>query len=148
MPEQVRQACLSTMRGFHNTAELEQLLGKRPGVLANEINPKQRSHKLGLADVIDLMHITEDVQILRAIAAEFNHSIYFLADYAVITDDELLKCYSNWHAELGDVNRAFGEAIADNRIEPEELIRIEKELVESFQAALTFLNRVRSLVAN
>lgn len=145
---QVVTACHNTLRQFGNTAELERQLNKRSGVLPNEINPKQTGHKFGLMDAITVMTITGDVQILRAIAAQLNYSIYFLADYHSISDVELLNSYSNWHAEIGDVNRELAAALADGDIQRHEFERIERALQESFAAALEFLNRARSLVVD
>ncbi|WP_240435528.1 phage regulatory CII family protein [Photobacterium salinisoli] len=145
---QVVIACRETLRQFNNTCLLEHQLNKRAGVLANEINPNQKHHKLGLMDAITLMKLTGDVQILRALAAEMNHSIYFLANYQAISDLELLNSYSNWHAEVGDVNRELSAALADGDIQREEFERIERALQESFAAALEFLSRVRALVVD
>ncbi|MCM0151641.1 phage regulatory CII family protein [Photobacterium galatheae] len=145
---QVTTACRETLRQFNNTCMLEQQLNKRTGVLANEINPKQKHHKLGLMDAITLMKLTGDVQILRALAAEMNYSIYFLANYQTISDLELLNSYSNWHAEIGDVNRELAAALADGDIQRDEFERIERALQESFAAALEFLSRVRALVVD
>lgn len=145
---QVVNASYNTLKQFNNTAELERQLGKRPGVLPNEINPNQNSHKFGLMDAIRLMKLTNDIQILRAIASELGYSLYFLGDYHSISDVELLNSYSNWHAEIGDVNRAISEALEDGDIEKHEFERIERELQETFSAALELLNRIRALVVN
>lgn len=145
-PSQVVKACYDTLKHFNNTAELERQLGKRPGVLPNEINPNQRSHKFGLFDAIRIMHLTGDAQILRAIAATLGYSIYSLGDYSGISDVELLNCYSQFHAEVGDMNRAIAESLADGDIEQHEFERIENELQQVFAAALELLERLRALV--
>lgn len=143
---QVVNASYSTLKQFNNTAELERLLGKRPGVLPNEINPNQHGHKFGLFDALRLMKLTGDIQILRSIASELGYSLYFLGDYSGISDVELLNSYSQWHAEIGDVNRAIAEALEDGDIEQHEFERIERELRETFTAALALLERLRALV--
>lgn len=143
---QVVKACYNTIRNFNNTAELEQQLGKRPGVLPNEINPNQHGHKFGLFDAIRLIQLTHDVQILRSIAGELGYSIYFLGDYHSVSDVELLNCYSQFHAEIGDMNRAISDALEDGDIEQHEFDRIEKELQEVFAAALELLERLRALI--
>ncbi|WP_158117238.1 phage regulatory CII family protein [Vibrio cincinnatiensis] len=143
---QVVHALYQTLKEHGNTEAVEQHLNKRPGVLFNEINPNQTSHKLGLFDAIRLMQFTDGVQILRSIASELNHSIYFLGDYRTISDMELLNCYSRWHAEIGDVNRAIADALEDGDIEPKEFERIEREIQETFSAALELLERLRALV--
>ncbi len=146
VPPQVVRACYDTLKKFNNTAELERNLGKRPGVLPNEINPNQHSHKLGLFDAIRLIKLSGDIQILRAIAAELGYSIYFLGDYSGISDVELLNCYSQLHAEIGDMNRAIAESLEDGDIEQHEFERIERELQQVFTAALELLERLRALV--
>lgn len=145
---QVVNASYSTLKQFNNTAELERQLGKRPGVLPNEINPNQHGHKFGLFDAIRLMKLSGDFQILRAIAAELGYSTYFLGDYSGISDVELLNCYSQFHAEIGDVNCAISESLEDGDIEQHEFERIERELQQVFSAALELLERLRALVAN
>ncbi|MBN8086380.1 hypothetical protein J0J19_23260, partial [Vibrio vulnificus] len=57
-----------------------------------------------------------------------------------------LNCYSRWHAEIGDVNRAIADALEDGDIELKEFERIERELQETFAAALELLERLRALV--
>ncbi|EEO05892.1 hypothetical protein RYY30_000188 [Vibrio cholerae] len=143
---QVVHALYQTLKEHGNTVSVEQHLNKRPGVLLNEINPNQSSHKLGLFDAIELMLFTKDVQILRSIASELNYSIYYLGDYRAISDVELLNCYSRWHAEIGDVNRAIADALEDGDIELQEFERIERELQHTFAAALELLERLRALV--
>ncbi len=143
---QVVKACYDTLKKFNNTAELERLLGKRPGVLPNEINPNQHGHKFGLFDAIRLMKLSNDIRILRSMAAELGYSLYFLGDYSGISDVELLNCYSQFHAEIGDMNRAIAESLEDGDIEQHEFNRIEHELQQVFTAALELLERLRALV--
>lgn len=143
---QVVHALHQMLKVFGNVSQVEQHLNKRPGVLFNEINPNQTSHKLGLFDTIQMMQLTGDVGPLRAIACELNYSIYFLGDYRSVSDLELLNCYSTLHAEIGDMNRAISEALEDGDIEQHEFERIERELQQVFAAALELLERLRSLV--
>ncbi|MDA0109035.1 hypothetical protein OH456_12775 [Vibrio sp. La 4.2.2] len=143
---QVVHALHQMLKAFGNVSQVEQHLNKRPGVLFNEINPNQTSHKLGLFDTLQTMQLTGDVGPLRAMASELNYSVYFLGDYRSVSDVELLNCYSALHAEIGDMNRAISDALEDGDIEQYEFERIERELQEVFAAALELLERLRSLV--
>ena len=143
---QVVNALYQMLKEFGDISQIEQHLNKRPGVLFNEVNPNQTSHKLGLFDTLSTMQFTGNVGPLRAIASELNYSVYFLGDYRSVSDVELLNCYSTLHAEIGDMNRAISDALEDGDIEQHEFERIERELQEVFAAALELLERLRALV--
>ncbi|WP_422452456.1 phage regulatory CII family protein [Endozoicomonas sp. ALC066] len=143
----VEQAMKATVRNYKGGAQaLGAHLNKSPGVLSNEINPSQPHHKLGLLDAILIMHITRDVQILKAMAACVNHSIINLGDFSATCDTELLNMYARWHAEIGDVSREVSAALSDGRITRDEFHRIRKEGMEQIHFFFEFLARVEALI--
>ncbi|MGI9278218.1 MAG: phage regulatory CII family protein [Endozoicomonas sp.] len=143
----VEQAMKATVRSYKGGAHALGIhLNKSPGVLSNEINPSQPHHKLGLLDAVAIMHLSQDFQILKAIAACVNHSIVHLGDFAATCDTELLDIYAQWHAEIGDVSREVSAALADGRITRDEFHRIRKEGMEQIHFFFEFLARVEALI--
>ncbi|AWL12791.1 hypothetical protein HMF8227_02339 [Saliniradius amylolyticus] len=125
----------------------ETLLGKKPNVLSNEVNPNTPTHKLGLLDSLLMQLDTSDFSILHTC----NHVCGFQAvalgrNFHDTSDMELLNRYSNWHAEIGDVNRELNSALADGDISAKEYERIEREFFEAIAAGFEFLARARHLV--
>ena len=64
----------------------------------------------------------------------------------MVSDVELLNCYTKFNSESGDMARAFMESLEDGDIEQHEFLRIEREMREMITAALELLERIRALV--
>ncbi len=144
----VTQAAYDTVHGHKGGATaLGPELDKSPATLSNEVNPKQMGHKLGLLDSIYLQQRTHNFSILLHYAAALGHTVVPIGDFSGISDIELLKTYSQWHAELGDVNKVLNKALTDNDLEPHELEDIEREFNEATQAGLAFISRCRAIVS-
>ena len=125
---------------------LSSALGKSANTLANELNPEQPNHKLGLVDAIYLMHIAHDARPLKAIAACLNHTVIGLGDFTATNDVELLDQYAKWHSEIGDVAREVSLALGDGRITRNEYHRVLKEGMDQIQQFFEFMARMEALI--
>lgn len=78
------------------------LLGKRPGVLNNEVNPECTHAKLGLVDAVLAELFADDDTILLAHAHLLGRVCYVLpAPDSLIGDVALLEAFSRWQAANG-----------------------------------------------
>jgi len=123
-------------------------LGITPATLSNQVNAKQTTHKFGLEDSIYVQLRTHDFGILLQYAAALGHTVVPVGDFNGVSDMELLTLYSEWHAELGDVNKAVKKAFADGKLKRKEFKRIEKEYIEAVAAGQVFLSRCRALICD
>ncbi len=121
-------------------------LGITPATLSNQVNYKQAGHKFGLEDSIYIQLRTHNFETLLQYAAALGHTIVPIGDFSGVSDIELLSVYSEWHAELGDVNKAVKKAFKDGKLTRKEFDRIEKEYIEAVAAGQVFLSRCRALI--
>lgn len=121
-------------------ASLAHVVGKNPATLSHEVNPKYPTAKFGLADAVTLSIWTQDRRVLSAFASEMGCMLVPLPDSAQVGNSfEALSRMSREFAELvGEVS----EAVADGRVSPNELARVQGEasqLVASVEATVRHL---------
>lgn len=121
-------------------------MGITPATLSNQVNDDQPGHKFGLEDSIFIQTRTHNFEILLQYAAALGHTIIPAGDFSGVSDIELLNSYSNWHAELGDVNAAVNKALRDHKMTRAEFEEIEREFIESVASGQAFVARCRALI--
>lgn len=103
-------------------------MGKSATTLSHEVTSTGTA-KLGLLDAAKITHLTGDLRILQAFAANAGQMLVPLPNVAPASDDCMLR--------LADTAREFGEMcaevagnLADGAITDNELARIDKECGE------------------
>jgi hypothetical protein len=146
----VALAAYRTVRDFRRGGRrgaqaLAPMLGKAPGTLSNEVNPDVTTHKLGVEDAVAVMLAAGDFQLADAIEAELGRVATPMPDFADVSDMELLDAWADWHRDTGETAGAIKAALADGRIDRQELDAIKKEVFEDFQRELALLQRLEAL---
>lgn len=88
------------------------LLGKRQGVLSNELNPNCDHAKLGLEDAIRAELFANAAPLLRAHARLLGYVCHRLPPPELFAGDaSLLEAFSRWQAANGDTCNAIRAAV-------------------------------------
>lgn len=119
-------------------------IGKNPTSLCHEASATGTA-KLGLADAVKVSTLTGDARILNAFADEMGFALIPL--HAAAGADGGVERLGQLAQEFADVIRATGVALADGRVTPNELKRVEREwadLVACGQGLLAHLAQVHA----
>jgi len=92
-------------------------IGMSPAVLRNKVNPNNTTHHLTLAEASEVMGLTGDHRILHALAAEHG---YTLQSVNAPSAGSIMAAMLAAAAAKGDLAGVLAEALADNRITPNE----------------------------
>lgn len=111
---------------------LAPLIGVAARVLNNKLNPNCQTHHLTLVEAVRLQQITGKYDVLFAEADLLGYVCIARPD---ASDEDLSIALANTCAEFGDYMREVGDALRDQKITPNELKRLEKELAEMMGAA-------------
>ena len=115
-------------------------LQKAPGTLRNELcdrGPDSRA-KLGLADVLRVMHGSGDLRTLHAIALEFDHVAIPLP--AVASATSCADTVAAMAVEFGDLIAVYSRAVQDNRVTNNELAEVIRAWSELLVAGKALIN--------
>lgn len=116
-----------------------------PNVLQNKVNPMVVYHKLTLSEAVRMQALTGDVRILHAMASELGHVAVPVLGYEGVSDMELLDGYMDSITALGEFTAAFQLSIADGRVTPAEMARMEALSYELIQRHLALMMRLRGM---
>ncbi|MCP5197329.1 MAG: phage regulatory CII family protein [Gammaproteobacteria bacterium] len=130
----------------HGGVKLAELLGMKPHVLLNKVNPDQPYNKLSLEEAVKLQQVTGDPRILYEMARLLGYIVIRIENSPTPCDTELLTLYSRWNAKTGDVHREIADAFDDARITAAEKEAIERQFYEATQAGFVYLQRMEGLV--
>lgn len=151
--EQVPKLELSRVRNALHTLgrrggaeRIARVTGRRLGVILNELNPTNASHKVGLIDSLYYQAILNDYHPFEACATALGFSLTRLANLSGISDVELLTTYADWVADLADVHRTVAVSLADQRVTHREYQRVYTEFHDSVGKGIEFLRRLKSVV--
>lgn len=109
-------------------------LGKSADTLRHELNPNDRTAKLGLQDAVTITQVAKDLRILTAFASECGAMVVPLPAVAD-NGDGSVEAVAKLAREFGDYLSKVSEAVSDGRVTDNELQRCERELGEMVQAA-------------
>ncbi len=128
-------------------AALAPMIKCKPNSLSNKVNPKMPEADLKVNEALALMAITQNADLLKALAAELGYVALPLPplDLRNTSDMELLTCWSEWQAEYGQTAAAINEALADGDISRQELEKIKKEMHEDIACQMELLRRLEAL---
>lgn len=122
--------------------QLSELLGKRRGVLRNELAPTSADNraKLGLVDALRLMRIAGDLRLLHAICLEFGHLALPLPEVA--HDARSAATVAALAKEFGELMSVYSEVLQDGRVTNVELAQLAQAWGELMVAGQTLMNEV------
>ena len=122
------------------------LVGMRPGVLSNKVNPDCETHHLTVDEAIVIQNATGNCAVLNAEAMALNRICIELADFSGSSDVEILTAYAKYHAELGETAKAIAAALEDGRLTKREVDKIRLEGFQDMQTFFALLHRLEALI--
>lgn len=120
-------------------------MGVGAGVLRNKANPNADYHKPTLADADRVMALTGDYSILHALAQNHGHVCIKLDADVAPSDMAILESLANVWACNGAVGTEVHVALADGRLEPHEIQRIEDQVYRTIAAMKTMVARLKGM---
>lgn len=118
-------------------------LGMSAQVLRNKANPNSATNKPMLEDVDRVMALTNDYQVLHALAANHGYVCVHVGDNASACDMAVLETVTMIWAASGDVGTEVHTALADGRIEAHEVEKVNAAVFRMHRA----LEQMRTRVA-
>lgn len=147
----IRQAIYLTVHQYPGRGKLSHVesaalvLGKAPGTLYNKADPGNDQQGLLVEEAVALMLSADDYRILRAMAAVCDHAVVRLTQFRNVSDLELLDLLVKEQEAAGRKAMTIGAALADGRIDQEELRDITRAFHAQIHATLELLSRLENL---
>lgn len=145
MFDHVATAAQATVHDHGGPRALAPLLGLRPAILSNKVNPAQGKNSLTLREALHLQLLTGDHRILQAMAQTLGYILVPL-DRPPPSDVELLTLYARWQDATGQIHHAIADAFEDRRISPGEHVEIERRFHAAASAGATYIHRMGGYV--
>ncbi len=129
----ITDAAHKTVKDYPGGSEaLAPRIDMSAAVLRNKVNPNNTTHHLTLAEASEIMGVTGDHRMLHALAAEHGYTLQQMGEPA---SGSMLGCLLAASAAKGDLAEILTEALADNRITPNEAADIARACA-AVQAAI------------
>ena len=126
-------AAHATVRSYPGGSEsLGPRIGMSPAVLRNKVNPNNTTHHLTLAEADAIMGVSGDHRMLHALAAEHGYTLQRIDAPAA---GNMIGAVLAAAAAKGDLAEIISEALADNRVTPNEAADIARACA-AVQAAI------------
>lgn len=123
---------------------LAPLINKSATTLSHEVNPNSDNHKLGFLDAVRLLKITQSFELLESLVQVLGFTLVPIRQFEKKSKAEILKMYSKWHKEIGDVANTVAIAFDDGKNSYKEYSKILKEGIEANVAFHDFLRHCES----
>lgn len=123
---------------------LAPVLGKNPATLSHEVNPNYPTAKLGLADAVKLSVWTGDRRIAAAFASQLGCMLLPLPSTRV--DCSSFEAVAKMAQEFSDVVQEVSNAVADGKVSPNELERVQHEAAQLVAAVETTIGHLTTLM--
>ena len=120
-------------------------MGVGAGVLRNKANPNADYHKPTLADADRVMALTSNYSILHSLAQNHGHVCIKVDAEVAPSDMAILESLANVWACNGAVGTEVHVALADGRLEPHEIQRIEDQVYRTIAAMKTMVARLKGM---
>ena len=131
----IEDAAYNTVHDYPGGAEaLAPRMEKSAKVLDSKVNRNEFRHHLTLREAVQIMGLTGDHRMLRAVV------------YAGIADEQLLELVAAVHSETGDVSRSLVAALADGRVTESEFEAFDQQTHEAMSAIADLRDRLRGMV--
>lgn len=145
----VADAAYNTVHDYPGGAEaLAPRMGKSAKVLDSKVSRNVSTHHLTLHEAVQIMGLTGDHRMLRAICRHLGYLDPIRAVvYEGIADEQLLELVAAVHSETGDVSRSLVAALADGRVTQREFESFDEQTIEAMTALAELRDRLRGMVA-
>lgn len=132
----VADAAYNTVHDYPGGAEaLAPRMGKSAKVLDSKVSRNVSTHHLTLHEAVQIMGLTGDHRMLRAICRHLGYLDPIRAVvYEGIADEQLLELVAAVHSETGDVSRSLVAALADGRVTQREFESFDVQVIEAMTA--------------
>ncbi len=144
----VADAAYNTVHDYPGGAEaLAPRMGKSAKVLDSKVSRNVSTHHLTLHEAVQIMGLTGDHRMLRAICRHLGYLDPIRAVvYEGIADEQLLELVAAVHSETGDVSRSLVAALADGRVTQREFESFDEQTIEAMTALAELRDRLRGMV--
>lgn len=138
-------AAFNLVHGYPGGAvTLAPVLGKNPATLSHEVNPNYPGAKLGLEDAVKLSVWSRDRSIVQAFASQLGCMLLPLPDARLnCTSFEAIAAMAK---EFGDLVAEVSEAVSDNKVNANELKRVQAEAAQLVACVETTVAHLASMV--
>lgn len=145
----IEDAAYNTVHDYPGGAEaLAPRMGKSAKVLDSKVSRNVSTHHLTLHEAVQIMGLTGDHRMLRAICRHLGYLDPIRAVvYEGIADEQLLELVAAVHSETGDVSRSLVAALADGRVTQREFESFDEQTIEAMTALAELRDRLRGMVA-
>lgn len=134
----ITDAAHKTVKDYPGGSEaLAPRIAMSAAVLRNKVNPNNTTHHLTLAEASEIMGVTGDHRMLHALAAEQGYTLQATDAPSV---GSIMCAMLAASAAKGDLESILAQALADNRITPNEAADIARACA-AVQAAMTEVSR-------
>lgn len=122
-------------------------MGIVPAVLRNKANPNFEHNKPTLADVDTVMALSGNYAVLHALALNHGHVCVAMGEAgAAPTEAAIIEAFAHVWMASGQVGAEMHATLADGRVEPHEVARVEKAVYTTVQALHALVNRLKGMV--
>jgi hypothetical protein len=127
--------------GFESLA-LRMGIGKK--VFYGKVDPRDKTHILGVLEAVRMQQLTGRRDIIQAEADALN-GVFLPKPSMDDMPDDLSTLISETCAEFGDYLRETDKALHDKQVTPNEVKKLQKELLELICAATRLHQRMASM---
>lgn len=144
----IEDAAYNTVHDYPGGAEaLAPRMGKSAKVLDSKVNRNEFKHHLTLHEAVQIMGLTGDHRMLRAICRHLGYLDPIRAVvYEGIADEQLLELVAAVHSETGDVSRSLVAAWFDGQVSQREFEAFDEQTIEAMTALAELRDRLRGMV--
>lgn len=130
----LEMACYHAVHDYPGgVAAIAGMHGKNASVLQNKLNPNQDSHRINISDLEMIAISTQDHRIIQSVCSWFGAG-YFILPRCKTDETGLLEKSAELTRELGELMSAVSNALADGRVDRDEVAEMEKQLLELMAA--------------
>ncbi len=130
----------SALKAEGGISGIARRLGKRELTLIGKLNPNDDTHQPTIGEFVSILMDTGDLSPLEVLCEMFGGQF---ATRPRESRPSLAEALLHAAAEQGDVCRAAEEAVADGRLDRDEIARLRREIAEARRALLVLENTVR-----
>lgn len=121
----VLDAAFATARAYPGGVHsLAPRMGLGAAVLANKTNPQAEKNHLSLEEAVRLQHLTGNLSILHAMAAELGHVAIPAGGFEGTSDRELLEVITALWVQVGTVGARVHDGLADGVLTRPEVLGV------------------------
>lgn len=144
---------MNTHDAFHDTVHsapggceaLAVRLGMSPAVLRNKANPNAVANVVALRDVERVMDLTSNYSVLHALAQNHGHVCIPVEGDASASDMAVLEMVTKVWSSGGEVAAEVHATLADGRVEPHEIVKVEAAAYRTIQALQAMISRLKGM---